>query len=46
MPLKVGIALLIIFFVFPYLLKALESLFYRLTEDVTLLLGLLRVPAG
>jgi flagellar biosynthetic protein FliR len=46
MPLKVGIALLIIFFVFPYLLKALESLFYRLTEDVTLLLGLLRAPAG
>jgi len=46
MPLKVGIALLIVYFHFPYLLQALEKLFSRLTEDVSLLISLFMAPPG
>jgi flagellar biosynthetic protein FliR len=46
MPLKVGIALLIVYIIFPYFAQALESMFYRLTEDLFLLFGLFGAPAG
>jgi flagellar biosynthetic protein FliR len=46
MPLKVGIALLILYLTFPYFSQALEKLFYRLAGDVFLLFHLFRAPAG